>query len=215
MAKRAKAGQPAGVPTAPVAEATAAPGPAPGSPVAGLPGAQGAVRRPRRGLKRTRFQVPQRVPVPVRALWQAASPEEQRKAHQVATTVLKTWLGKMSREQAAQELSLTGLRFWQLSQQAVAGLVAGCLRQPRFRGRVDLGGGEEVPVALLKRRVATLEREVEAGRRLIDLLRELPGHRGTSTPAAREVRRARKAGAAVAAGADGGAGRAAGGAAQG
>lgn len=222
MAKRAKAGQAAGVVTSPAAEATARPvpepgpaGPAPGSPAAGLPGPAGPVRRRRRCLKRTRFQVPQRVPVPVRALWQAASEEEQRKAHQVATTVLKTWLGKMSREDAAKELSMTGLRFWQLSQQAVAGLVAGCLRQPRFRGRVQLEGGDEVPVALLKRRVETLEREVEAGRRLIDLLRELPGHREAPKPAAKEVRRARRTGAAAAAGADAGAGRAAGGAAQG
>lgn len=217
MARRAKAD----LTTTPTMATTTAPSPqaasgtAAGIQAAEVQGAGGTVRRARRGLKRTRFQVPQRVPVPVRALWQAASEEERRKAHAVATTVLKTWLGKMSREEAAKELSMTGLRFWQLSQQAVAGLVAGCLRQPRFRGRVDLGGGEEVPVASLKRRVATLEREVEAGRRLIDLLRELPGHRGTSTPAEKEVRRARKTGPAVAAGADAGGGRAAGGDAQG
>lgn len=223
MAKRAKADQPAGVPTtATTLTTTTAPSPAAGLgpqatgiEAAEVQGAGGTVRRARRGLKRTRFQVPQRVPVPVRALWQAASEEERRKAHQVATTVLKTWLGKMSREEAAKELSMTGLRFWQLSQQAVAGLVAGCLRQPRFRGRVQLEGGDEVPVALLKRRVETLEREVEAGRRLIDLLRELPGHREAPKPAAKEVRRARRTGAAAAAGADAGAGRAAGGAAQG
>lgn len=210
MARRAKAD----LTTSPTTVALAPP-PGPVAPATEAPGAGGTARRARRGLKRTRFQVPQRVPVPVRALWQAASEEERRKAHEVATTVLKTWLGKMSREEGAKELSMTGLRFWQLSQQAVAGLVAGCLRQPRFRGRVDLGGGEEVPVALLKRRVATLEREVEAGRRLIDLLRELPGHREAPKPAAKEVRRARSTGAAVAAGADASAGRAAGGAAQG
>jgi hypothetical protein len=122
------------------------------------------------------------------ALWQSASEEERVKAHQTATTVLKAWLGKTSREEAAQELGLTGLRFWQLSQQAVAGLVAGCLRQPRFRGRADLGPEAE-PVSELKRRIHVLEREVEAGRRLIGLLRDLPGHREAAAGASREVRR--------------------------
>jgi hypothetical protein len=126
--------------------------------------------------------------------------------------VLRTWLGKTTREDAAKELGLSGLRFWQLSQQAVAGLVAGCLKQPRFRGRVELGG-EDVAVSELRRRIQVLEREVASGRRLIELWKELPGHREPAM--AREVRRGRKARPATDAGADATGGRAAGGAAQG
>jgi hypothetical protein len=127
------------------------------------------------------------MPAPVRALWRSASPEERERAHQTAVTVLKTWLGKSSREEGAKELGLTPLRFWQLSQQAVAGLVAGCLRQPRFRGRADLGPEAE-SASVLKRRIGVLEREVEAGRRLIGLLRDLPGHREAEGRAARGAR---------------------------
>jgi hypothetical protein len=105
--------------------------------------------------------------------------------------VLKPWLGKASREEAARELGVPALRFWQLSQQALAGLVAGCLTQPRFRGRVRLDTGEEATAVELKRRIHVLEREVEAGRRLIELLRELPGHRAPPAAPAREVRRGR------------------------
>jgi hypothetical protein len=130
------------------------------------------------------------MPAPVRALWKGASPQERERAHQTATTVLKAWLGKVSREEAARELGLTPLRFWQISQQALAGLVAGCLRQPRFRGKADLGATPE-PVAALKRRILVLEREVEAGRRLIGLLRELPGHREAEARTRRKPRHAR------------------------
>jgi hypothetical protein len=105
--------------------------------------------------------------------------------------VLKAWLGKSSREEAARDLGLTPLRFWQISQQALAGLVAGCLKQPRFRGRLDRGAEPE-NTAALRRRILVLEREVEAGRRLIGLLRELPGHREAAGRAGKGAPRGRK-----------------------
>lgn len=160
--------------TAPVPEAAMTPEPTAG--------------RRRWSRKRTRFQEPKQVPVPVRALWRSASEEERRTAHRRATAVLRAWLGEASREEAAAELGLTPLRFWQLSQQAVAGLVAGCLRQPRFRGRAELGPEAE-SVGVLRRRILVLEREVEAGRRLIGLLRDLPGHREAAAGASKETRR--------------------------
>src|SRR5688572_20600039 len=86
--------------------------------------------RSRLGLKRTQFQVPGKMPVPLKVLWRGASPSQQEAAHRTAVAVLKTWLGKARREEAAKELGLSGVRFWQLSQQAVSGLVVGCLRQP-------------------------------------------------------------------------------------
>jgi hypothetical protein len=121
------------------------------------------------------------MPLPVRALWASASPEEQAKAHQAATAILKAWLGKVTREEAARELSLSPLRFWQLSQQAVAGLVAGLLRQPRFRGGVGpTADPVEESAGVLRRKITTLERELDGAKRLIGLLKELPAPRAPS-----------------------------------
>ncbi len=94
--------------------------------------------------------------------------------------------GKATREEAAKELELTPLRFWQLSQQAVAGLVAGLLHQPRFRGGGTLPGDApaEESAGVLRRRITTLERELDGARRLIGLLKELPTPR-VAIPASR------------------------------
>jgi hypothetical protein len=120
------------------------------------------------------------MPLPLRALWQLASDEERSRAHRTATAILSTWLGKTRREEAARELGLSAVRLWQLSQQAVCGLVVGCLRQPRFRGRPAKEGvglfGEGVGV--LKRRIEDLERELDASRRLVEVMKDLPGNRG-------------------------------------
>lgn len=101
-------------------------------------------------------------------------------AHRTATAILRTWLGKARREEAAKELGLSAIRFWQLSQQAVCGLVVGCLRQPRFRGRPPSGLpglGPLESVGVLRRRIAVLERELQGSQRLLEVLRELPGNR--------------------------------------
>jgi hypothetical protein len=120
------------------------------------------------------------MPLPIRALWQGASEEQRAVAHRTATAILRTWLGKARREEAARELGLSAIRLWQLSQQAVCGLVVGCLRQPRFRGRPPAtlpGLGPQESVGALKRRIAVLERELSGSQRLLEVLRELPGNR--------------------------------------
>jgi len=94
-------------------------------------------RRRRRGRKRTKFQVPKRFPLPVRALWQLASEEERKRAHETCTAILEHWLGKASKKEVARTLSLPPLRVWQLSQQALSGMLAGLLVQPRVRGRLS------------------------------------------------------------------------------
>ena len=137
-------------------------------------------RRTRRGRKRLVFQVPSKMPLPIKALWEAASEEQRSMAHRTATAILATWLGKTSREAAARELGLSAIRVWQLSQQATCGLVVGCLRQPRFRGRPPadaLHPGIEGATAL-RTKVMLLERELDASRRLIEVMRDLPGNRG-------------------------------------
>lgn len=88
---------------------------------------------------------------------------------------MKTWLGKASREEAAKELGISTLRFWQLSQQAVAGLVAGLLKQPRFRGGAGPSADPaEESAGVLRKKIARLEKELDGAQRLIGLLKELP-----------------------------------------
>src|SRR5262245_63594952 len=158
--------------------------PATATPPAPPPPESPAPRRRRSGLKRTRFAVP-RMPTPVRALWAQATTEEQQRAHRAATVILRAWLGKATREEAARELELSPLRFWQLSQQAVAGLVAGCLKQPRARrGRPPSGEPPEEGASALRKRIASLERELDGARRLIGLLKELPAPRAPGAPGA-------------------------------
>jgi hypothetical protein len=160
---------------APGPTTTTAKGPAPEP----APAAPAARSRKRTGLKRLKFRVPRAMPWPVRSLWEGASEEEKARAHRTATAILSTWLGKSSREEAAKALSLSGVRFWQLSQQAVCGLVVGCLRQPRHRGRAPRTafGAAEEGLGALRRRIAGLERELDGSRRLIEVLKDLPGNR--------------------------------------
>lgn len=166
-------------------------GPAPTAPATTSPTVAtvpSRARRPRLGLKRTKFAVPTAMPRPVKALWAAATPEAQARAHRAATAILRTWLGKATREEAAKELELTPLRFWQLSQQAVAGLVAGLLHQPRFRGATLPGDAPaEESAGVLRRRITTLERELDGARRLIGLLKELPTPRVASPASGTEA----------------------------
>ena len=165
----------------PTTKATAAPPPGAAAAPAARP------RRARTGLKRVKFAVPAKMPLPVRALWASASPEAQAKAHQAATAILRTWLGKATREEAARELGLSPLRFWQLSQQAVAGLVAGLLKQPRFRGGVGPAEPAEEGVGVLRRKMAALEKELDGARRLIALLKELPAPRAAGPAPGGEI----------------------------
>jgi hypothetical protein len=119
------------------------------------------------------------MPLPLRALWQLASDEERSRAHRTATAILSTWLGKTRREEAAKDLGLSAVRLWQLSQQAVCGLVVGCLVQPRYRGRPSKEGGGLFGegVGVLRKRIQDLERELDASRRLVEVMRDLPGNR--------------------------------------
>jgi hypothetical protein len=154
--------------------------------------------------------MPKTMPWPVRALWQSASAEEKERAHRTGETILRTWLGKTKREDAARELGLSAVRLWQLSQQAVCGMVVGCLRQPRFRPRAGetSPGRIEEGVGVLRKRIAELERELGAARRLNDVLRQFPAHRaasGPSVPEAERGRKRRRAGRRAAAAPDGGA----------
>ena len=134
-------------------------------------------KTPRR--KRTRFQIPARPPLPVRALWEQASEEEQRKAHVTATAILEYWLGRVRKEEVAEQLGVPPLRVWQLSQQAVSGMLAGLLRQPRSRG--ERGSSPTIPPQddprRLRQRIGELEAKLKGTEELVRVLKELPWNR--------------------------------------
>lgn len=135
------------------------------------------VPRTRRSRKRLVFQPPRLVPSSVRSLWETAGAEEKQRAHQTCVAILSMWLGSKTRTEVAEELALPPLRVWQLSQAAVAGMLAGLLKQPRGRGKslttITRSHGEEDPRAL-KKRLSELEAENRALKDLLEVLKNLP-----------------------------------------
>lgn len=160
-------------------------------------------RRRRTGKKRLKFAPPQIFPRGVRELWSAASREEQEQAHRSCTQILAMWLGKRRREEVSLELSIPPLRVWQLSQQALSGMLAGLLHQPRPRRRREETTMDPIKNDLraLQRRNAELERLLADREDLIRLLSCLPKPRTEPsesvqpTPAAKTRTRRKGAGA--------------------
>ena len=140
-----------------------------------------------RRRRRVSFRLPKRAALTVRALWASAEEEERMKAHRTGVAILELWLGQASRKEIADRLQVPPLRIWQLSQQALSGLVAGLLKQPKSRSQIQKNPLEESRWKL-KSKIAKLEGEVESLRTLVSLLRELPAHRARS-PDKREVER--------------------------
>ena len=146
-------------------------------------------KRKRRGRKRANFRVPEKMPISVRALWQHANEEEQKLAHQTCATILEYWLGRASKADVMERLQLPALRVWQLSQQALSGMLAGLLKQPRMRGNKAMPKDPADDPKAMKKKIAQLERELKLSQDLIALLRQLPSHR----PARAEKKRSRRA----------------------
>ena len=93
-------------------------------------------------------------------------------------------MGRTTRREMIEKMGIPPLRVWQMSQQALSGMVAGLLTQPKFKGRVSLGAimnSEENPKAL-KKRIAELEKQVMMQERLISILREMPGCKQVKLP---------------------------------
>ena len=141
-------------------------------------------KRRRTGRKRTHFQVPKHFPTPVRGLWDAATQQEQQTAHQIVVGILEWWLGKSSKAEICERLDQPPLRMWQLSQQALAGMLAGVLKQPRTRGKGGLPTMDpKDDPKMLKKENEELRRRLALTEKLNEILRELPGNqqRGTAT----------------------------------
>ena len=139
-------------------------------------------RPARRRRKRTRFAVPERPAIAVRPLWDQASDEERAQAHRYAMAILESWTGRASWVEVAKKLGLPPVRVHQLSQQAVSGMLAGLLKQPRTRRK--RGEAPSPPVApeddpaLLRKRIKTLETKLSRTEDLVRVLQEFPWHRG-------------------------------------
>ena len=128
--------------------------------------------------KNLRFKLPENAPRPVRALWEAATLEEKQKAHRAAVAILENWMGQTTRHEIAKELGIPPLRVWQMSQQALVGLVAGLLKQPRVRkGSQKFFLPPEENPKVLQKRIASLERDLAMTKELVGLLKEFPAHR--------------------------------------
>lgn len=147
-------------------------------------------RRTRRGRKRLVFQPPRVAAAPVRALWESAPQEEKERAHRTCVAILSMWLGHSSRQEVASELSMPPLRVWQLSQQALSGMLAGLLKQPRGRGKgaTTMQSSEERPRSVLLSQVSKLEAENRALKDLLEVLKNLPAARERPVQAPRRQR---------------------------
>ena len=132
-----------------------------------------------RRKKRTRFKVPDWKPRPVKALWESATDDDRERAHQHAMVILEYWTAQLSKTEAAERLGLAPIRVWQLSQQAVSGMLAGLLTQPRDRGASTQAGNDcsdrwTARERTLEKQLKTLEQKLEASQRLVEVMRDLP-----------------------------------------
>jgi len=117
---------------------------------------------------------------PVKGLWEAVSEEERAAAHRMGTLLFEHWLGRISRTELAAKIGQPPVRVWQLSQQALAGLVVGLLKQP---ARPPKGTPlpprrptEEDP-RQLRKALAEAERKNVILEDLVRVLREFPSPR--------------------------------------
>jgi hypothetical protein len=128
---------------------------------------------------KTKFKMPPKPAKPVKALWESATPEEQKKAHEMAVVILEHWMGQLSQTEASERLGMPWVRIWQLSRQALSGLTAGLLKQPKMRKdrkpQPAIDPSEDPQV--LKKRITELERDLGMMKELVGLLREFPAHR--------------------------------------
>jgi hypothetical protein len=131
----------------------------------------------KRRTKSLKFKLPKIAPKPMKSLWDSASQEEKEKAHQAAAAILESWLGQASREEIAKKLGVPPLRVWQMSQQALVGLVAGLLKQPKARKETKVVLPPEEDPVKLKKRIENLERDLTMMKELVGLLKEFPAHR--------------------------------------
>ena len=147
------------------------------------------VRRTKRGGKRVHATRAPRPAWPVKGLWEAATEEQRAAAHTKCTGILELWLARKTSAEVAADLGVSPVRVWQLSQSGLSGMLAGLLKQPRWRGRIEMSGMESGREELLRLRKLVKEQDakIKAAEALIVLLRGMPAasppkRAGTSAP---------------------------------
>lgn len=149
-------------------------------PSASMEAAPEPMKRPKRaGKRKTGFRM-DTPPYPVRAIWELATETERQEAHQTGVLMLEHWLGRMTRKQLGEKLNQPALRVWQLSQQALAGMVVGLMAQPK---RPPKGTpmnatrqSEKDELKTLRKRVAELEMDNRVLKDLLDVLKDMPSN---------------------------------------
>jgi len=157
-----------------------------------------ASKRPKRAGKRKmgfRMDTP---PYPVRAIWELAPEEERQEAHKTGVLILEHWLGRMTRKDLGIKLNLPPLRVWQLSQQALAGMVVGLMAQPKRppkgtpMGKAQAQDKDELKT--LRKEVATLRQDNRVLKELLDLLKDMPGQAAATPTKGKKISPAPKTG---------------------
>ena len=123
--------------------------------------------------RRRGFKIPPRPALPVKTLWRLATQEEKEKAHMRGAALMEYWIGKASKTEIAKRLEIPPLRIWQLSQQAISGMLVGLLSQPKTRAKGMVLSTEDDPKKL-KKRITDLEEQNQRQERLIAVLRTMP-----------------------------------------
>ena len=126
-------------------------------------------RKPRK----PRVLLPKQPPIAIRSLWEWATTAEKEQAHRTAAAMMEYWMGQSSKQEIALRLNIPQIRVWQLSQQAISGMVVGLLHPPKNKTKNAQVNPEEDPKKL-HRRILELERHVSMQHRLIVILREMP-----------------------------------------
>ena len=130
------------------------------------------VKKPR-GRKKG-FKEPLKPALPVKTLWLTATPEQKKRAHQIGVLMMEYWMGRITKEEVGEVLETSPLRVWQLSQQAISGMLAGLLVQPKTRAKGVKMNRDEDP-KYLQKKIAELEKVIQMQDRLIAVMREMPG----------------------------------------
>jgi hypothetical protein len=154
-------------------------------------------RHKRAGKRKSGFRM-DTPPFPVRAIWELATEQERQEAHKTGVLILEHWLGRMTRKALGTKLNLPPLRVWQLSQQALAGMVVGLMAQPKRPPKGTPMGQthqqEKDELKSLRKEVATLRQDNRVLKELLDLLKDMPGQASATPTKGKKISPAAKAG---------------------
>ena len=124
--------------------------------------------------KRCPGKLPKVLPsVPIRQLWELASQEERSQAQKTSALILEYWQGRITKLAAAQSLAIKPIRFWQLSTQAILGMNVGLLVNPKKYSEEFMK--DKKMIKDLTKKTVKLEKQIELQKRMIDVIRILPG----------------------------------------